>query len=64
MLRYVLPVHIHPLMNKTSYYLESDNLMAHIYIVGPASARDYGSGVQATASGDLSLRAPHDTLEI
>jgi len=24
MLRYVLPAHIHPLMNKTSYYLETD----------------------------------------
>ena len=37
--------------------------MAHIY-VGPVSARDYGSGVQPTASGDFSLRAPHDTSEI
>ena len=24
MLLYVLPAHVHPLMNKTSYYLETD----------------------------------------
>jgi len=24
MLMYVLPLHIHPLMNKTSYYLKTD----------------------------------------
>ena len=32
--------------------------------MGPVSARDHSSGVQATASGDLSLCAPHDTSDI
>ena len=81
MLLYVLPVHIHQLMNKMSYYLKTDKSMAHIYsgsCLCPGLAQEYrlllpgtyhyaphtALQIQATASGDLSLRAPHNTSEI
>ena len=62
MLLYVLPAHIHSLMNKTSYYLEADKSDAHIYSgfrLCPGLAQEY----RLLLLRDLSLRSPHDTLD-
>ena len=80
MLRYVLPVHMHPLMNKTSYYLKTDKSDGSYFgsRLCPGLAQEYkillpGTyyyaphttlQIQATASRNLSLRAPTDTSEI
>jgi len=61
MSRYVLSVHIHPYMNKTSYIWKLVKNWWIIFIVSPASARDYNSEDQATASENFITS--HTTLQ-
>jgi len=60
MSRYVLLVHIYPHTKKTSYYWRLMKNWSIIFIVGPTSALDNGSGDLATASEDL-YYASYDT---
>ena len=63
MFRYVLPVHIHPLWIRRVITWKLINLMAHIY-----NGSRLCPGLRLRSSGycfgDLSLRTPHDTLNI
>jgi len=63
MLMYVLPITYIHLWKRRVIIWKLINLMAHIYS-GSHLCPGLGSGVQATTSEDLSLRAPHDTSDI